>query len=74
MELEVSQNYNIFNALHGALREKERRRLRFAKCPECGRVTPYKLRSLELTTVRCKRCETSIPIDTQYARAGAFSV
>jgi len=42
-----------------------KKRLSLAKCHKCGRVTPYRLKGLELylkTTIRCKKCGTSIPI------------
>jgi len=42
-----------------------KKRLSLAKCHKCGRVTPYRLKGLELylkTTVRCKKCGTPIPI------------
>ena len=42
-----------------------KKRLSLAKCPKCGRVTPYRLKGLELyfkTTTQCKKCGTSIPI------------
>lgn len=40
-------------------------RLSLAKCPECGRATPYRLKGLELyfkTTILCKRCGTPVQI------------
>ncbi|MCK5628547.1 hypothetical protein KAI12_03690 [Candidatus Bathyarchaeota archaeon] len=46
----------IYYALEKAQLEKGLRKLRFAKCSQCGRVTPYRLKSLKLNFVRCKAC------------------
>jgi len=52
----------ISYALREALKEKERKRLRFAKCIECGRSTLFRLESVYNNAIRCKRCGNLIPI------------
>lgn len=49
-------------ALREAFKEKERKKLRFAKCTECGRSTPFKLESVYDNAIRCKCCGNLIPI------------
>ena len=45
------------------MREKDRKGLKFAKCEECGRSTPYRLKSDRAPTViQCKRCGNHISI------------
>jgi len=61
----VSQEYTIFSALLDNIRDREHRKLRFAKCLECGRLTPYRLVSVESSTVICGRCESSISVDNK---------
>jgi len=60
------QKWTIFQSIHEAAKERESgrlKKLRLAKCSECGRVTPYRLKSLEeITLIRCRRCGTSIPV------------
>ena len=62
MDVDVSPNYNIFSALHDSLRAKNGKKLRFAKCSKCERLTPYRLNSVELPYIKCKKCGTSNPI------------
>jgi len=58
----IDKNWTIFTSLYEALKKKELKRLRLAKCTECGRATPYRLKSLEITTIQCKKCAASITI------------
>jgi len=42
------------------------KKLKLAKCSECGRATPYRLKSLqEITAIQCRRCGNSIPVRAQ---------
>jgi len=67
-EPKINQNWTIFNSIYEALMEEERKKLRLAKCTKCGRATPYRLKSPEITAIRCKKCGTYIPVR---ARLGA---
>ena len=58
----VSKNWTIFNSLHEAVKDRVLKTPRSAKCGDCGRTTIYKPRSLETTTVLCRKCEASIPV------------
>ena len=59
----VSQKYTIFSALLETIRDKDGKKLRFAKCLECGRLTPYRLESVKLLLVICKSCGHPISVD-----------
>ncbi|MEM3626591.1 MAG: hypothetical protein QXZ25_01020 [Candidatus Bathyarchaeia archaeon] len=63
MKSNIPQNWNIFTALHDAIREKALNQLRFAKCTFCGRLTPYRLKFTTENTVRCKKCGNLIQLD-----------
>ena len=60
----VTQEYTIFSALLDNIQDREHRKLRFAKCLECGRLTPYRMESVS-STVICKRCESPISVDNK---------
>jgi translation initiation factor 2 beta subunit (eIF-2beta)/eIF-5 len=60
-----TQEYTIFSALLDNIRYREHGKLRFAKCLECGRLTPYRRKSVESSTVICKRCESPISVDNK---------
>ena len=49
-----------FISLGHSIRKREEKTLRFAKCPNCGRVTPYRLSSLKGKTLVCKKCKKPI--------------
>ncbi|MCW8801975.1 MAG: hypothetical protein OQK81_01310 [Candidatus Bathyarchaeota archaeon] len=53
---------NIFDAVHTAITSKDRKQLRFAKCPRCARHTPYRLGNLGDGGLRCKSCGTRISL------------
>jgi uncharacterized Zn finger protein len=57
------QNWNIFAALHDAIKEKALNELRFAKCASCGRLTPYRLKFTTGNSVKCKKCGNLIRLD-----------
>jgi formylmethanofuran dehydrogenase subunit E len=61
----VTQEYTIFSALLDNIRDREHKKLRFAKCLECGRLTPYRRESVESSTVICKKCESPISVDNK---------
>ncbi|MCK5628757.1 hypothetical protein KAI12_04750 [Candidatus Bathyarchaeota archaeon] len=42
--------------------EKDLKRLRFAKCNNCKRFTPFRLKHAKLNVIRCKGCGTLIYI------------
>lgn len=56
------QRISIFTALHDVMREKALNELRFAKCADCGRYTPYRLKNLADKVVVCKKCGSPISI------------
>lgn len=64
----TGQNWTIFHSLYEALKEKEhkgqreRRKLRLAKCASCGCATPYKSKSSEPVSFQCKKCGTLVLI------------
>ncbi|MGD9131393.1 MAG: hypothetical protein PVH73_07460 [Candidatus Bathyarchaeota archaeon] len=49
-----------FVTLSHSIKEREAKQLRFAKCPNCGRVTPYRLGSLKGKRLICKTCKKPI--------------
>jgi formylmethanofuran dehydrogenase subunit E len=60
MNYDENQDLTIFSALHEAVTAKDKRQLKFAKCNNCGRLTPYRLRLLKDGSLICKKCETPI--------------
>jgi translation initiation factor 2 beta subunit (eIF-2beta)/eIF-5 len=56
------EDYNIFMALVETIHNKDRGRLRFAKCQKCGRMTPFRLISVTSSSVKCKKCGSKVPI------------
>jgi tRNA(Ile2) C34 agmatinyltransferase TiaS len=58
----ITQNWSIFSALHDVIKERALKRLRFAECPTCRLLTPYRLKSLEGNGLRCKKCGTTIQL------------
>ncbi|MFA5364895.1 MAG: hypothetical protein WC325_06920 [Candidatus Bathyarchaeia archaeon] len=60
MTLTPTPQYNIFSALHEAITEKANKELRFTKCQNCGRYTPYRLRFLADNRLVCKNCGTHL--------------
>ena len=62
MKKAVTQEYTIFTALFETIQDRKHRKLRFAKCLECGRLTPYRLKSIESSKVICKRCKSPISV------------
>ena len=64
MEIPQQADYNIFTALLESIHNKDRGRLRFAKCQKCGRMTPFRLISVTSSTVKCKKCGNNVPIET----------
>jgi ribosomal protein S26 len=65
MEIPNQQDYNIFTALLETIHKKDRGRLRFAKCQNCGRLIPFRLISVGSSKVKCKKCGNSVPIGTE---------
>lgn len=57
------QGYNIFSALVETIHKKDQVRLKFAKCPKCKRLTPFRLGSMTNLIVKCKKCGTNIQIN-----------
>jgi len=62
MEPILGQNRSIFSALHEVIREKELKKLKFAKCTKCDLLTPYRLIYLEHNALQCKKCGTSLEL------------
>ncbi len=65
MEIPNPEDYNIFTALLETIHKKDQGRLRFAKCRRCGRLTPFRLISMNSVTVKCKECGNTVPIKTE---------
>ena len=64
MEVINEKDYSIFSALVETIHKKEMKKLRFAKCKKCGRLTPFRLISTKLVNIECKNCGTKLPIRT----------
>ena len=62
MEIQNQKDYNIFTALLETIHKKDRGRLQFVKCQECGRLTPFRLISISSVTIKCKNCGNIVPI------------
>ena len=60
----VTQEYTIFSALLDNIRDREHKKLRFAKCLECGRLNHYRREAVS-STVICKKCESPISVDNK---------
>jgi len=60
MNLKRNPDVNIFSALHEAITAKDKRELKFAKCQNCGRFTPYRLQFLKGDALRCKKCGATL--------------
>ncbi|MBT8171558.1 hypothetical protein KJN74_01630 [Candidatus Bathyarchaeota archaeon] len=56
------QDYSIFSALVETINNQYLKKLRFAKCQECGRLTPFRLTSRDIVTIECKKCRNKVPI------------
>lgn len=64
VEVINKKNYNIFSALVETIHNKEMKKLRFANCKECGRLTPFRLNSTKTVTIQCKKCGNKVTITT----------
>ena len=51
-----------FISLNHSIKEREEKQLKFAKCPNCGRVTPYSLSSLKGKMLICKACKKPLSL------------
>ena len=65
MQVINEKDYNIFSALVETIHKKEMKKLRFAKCQNCGRLTAFRLISTKFVNIECKKCGTKIPIKTR---------
>jgi len=63
MEIPNKEDYNIFTALIETIHKKDQVRLRFAKCKNCGRLTPFRLISLSSFKITCKKCGNTFTIE-----------
>ena len=64
MEIPEQKNCTIFSALIETIHNKDQKKLRFAKCPECGRLNPFRLISITGVTIKCKKCGNEVSIRT----------
>jgi formylmethanofuran dehydrogenase subunit E len=55
MTYDTTKNPTIFAALHEAITAKDKKELKFARCNNCGRMTPYRLMQLSSRLI-CKKC------------------
>ena len=51
-----------FITLNHSIKEREKKQLRFAKCTNCGRVTPYRLNLLKGKRLTCKSCNKPLTL------------
>lgn len=51
-----------FITLNHSIKEREKKQLRFAKCTNCGRVTPYRLSLLKGKRLTCKSCNKPLTL------------
>ena len=65
MQVINEKDYSIFSALVETIQKKEMKKLRFAKCQQCGRLTPFRLISTKCVSIKCKKCGTKVPIKTR---------
>jgi len=73
VETKNQKDYNIFSALVETIHKKDLGRLQFAKCQECGRLTPFRLISVSSVTIKCKNCGNIVPIkDRKISRKKAL--
>jgi hypothetical protein len=54
--------YGMFEAVVDVVHGKKRDKLRFAKCPKCGRLNPFRPKSkgMQFTAMRCSNCGSII--------------
>jgi translation initiation factor 2 beta subunit (eIF-2beta)/eIF-5 len=64
MQVINEKDYSIFSALVETIHKKEMKKLRFAKCQECGRLTSFRLIATKSVSIECKNCGTKVPIKT----------
>lgn len=65
METTNPEDYNIFTALLETIHRQDQRKLRFAKCQQCGRLTPFRLSSMNNVTIKCKTCGNKVPVNSE---------
>jgi len=51
-----------FITLNHSIKKREEKQLKFAKCPYCGRLTPYRLSSLKGKSLICKACKKPLSL------------
>ena len=59
----TSSNRGYLWSLYDAMREKEMKKLRFAKYPTCNKANVYRLSSLGEAEVYCKSCKAQIKVE-----------
>ncbi|PVX25427.1 MAG: hypothetical protein CW716_08050 [Candidatus Bathyarchaeum sp.] len=62
MQVPQNQDYNIFTALIESIHKKDRGKLRFVKCQNCGRLNAFRLISVTSSKIKCKKCGSNIQI------------
>ena len=65
MEIPNTKDYNIYTALLETINKQDQKKLRFAKCQKCGRLTPFRLSSMSKVAVKCKKCGNRVPIKAE---------
>ncbi|MEM3551548.1 MAG: hypothetical protein QXN87_02845 [Candidatus Bathyarchaeia archaeon] len=58
----IPQQWSIFSVLYEVIKERELKKLRFAKCSNCQLFTPYRLKSLGNNELKCKKCGLTIQL------------
>ena len=59
----ASSNDGYLWSLYDAMREKELKKLRIAKCPVCNKTNVYRLFSLGEAELYCKSCKAQIKVE-----------
>lgn len=61
----ITQQWSIFSVLYEVIKERELKKLRFAKCSKCQLFTPYRLKSLGNNELKCKKCGLTIQLERE---------
>ena len=52
----------LAHAIISELENSDAKKLKFAKCPSCKKLNCYRLASLKDSPLKCKSCNTTIPV------------
>ncbi len=60
--------YNLFESVIDVVHGKKRKKLKFAKCMKCGRLSPFRPKSkkgMQFTALYCNNCGSIISFGTR---------